>query len=273
MTILVTGATGTVGRHVAEQLVRRGLPTRALSRNPAQARLPEGLDVAAGNLNVPETIRDALQGVTSLYLILSSDNANADLQTDLKIVEMAEEAGVRRIVALLDYEGNPIEQALKQSGLEWTLLKPVEFMANALADWRESIRTEGVVREPFGHALSARVHEADIAAVAVEALTGDGHHGQSYYITGPEALSRVDAVNMIAEAIGKEIRFEEWTEEQARSRWKEQGYGEADIEFFVAMGKNPPEIGYSVLPTVERVTGRPAKTFAEWAAEHKRDFM
>lgn len=273
MAILVTGATGTVGRHVVSGLVQKGKQVRAVSRNPENAGLPEGVEVTKGDLAAPESLRAALQGVTALYLIMSSDNAHTALQTDPKVIEIAKEAGVRRVVILMDYEGNPVEQIVKDSGMQWTLLKPVEFMANALVDWQPSIRAEGIVREPFGYALSARVHEADIAAVAVEALTEDGHHEESYYLTGPEALSRVDAVNKIAAAIGKEIRFVELTEEQARQGWKDQGYGEEDIEFFVQMGKNPPEVGYTVLPTIELVTGRPAKTFDEWIAEHKDEFM
>ncbi|OPG89898.1 hydroxylase, partial [Chryseobacterium mucoviscidosis] len=85
-----------------------------------------------------------------------------------------------------------------------------------------------------------------------------GHHGQEYFLTGPEALSRREAVRIISEVTGKNIRFEELTEEQARDQWRVQGYDEESIEFFVQMGKNPPEIGYTVLPTVEQVTGRPA---------------
>ena len=153
--------------------------------------------------------------------------------------------------------------------MEWTLVKPVEFMANVLSDWGPSIREEGVVRELNGDAPSARVHEGDIAAVAVEALLGDGHHGHSYVLTGPEVLTRKEAVQAIAAGIGKDIRFIELTEEQARRQWCDQGYDEESIEFFVQMAFQPPEVGYTILPTVEQVLGRPARTLAEWAAEHK----
>ncbi|MBP1080224.1 MULTISPECIES: SDR family oxidoreductase [Bacillus] len=186
MTILVTGATGTVGRHVVDQLVNKGEKIRAVSRNPAKANLPKRVEVVEGDLTVPESLQAPFQGITALYLILSSDNAASPLQTNPKVIELAGKARVKRVTVLMDYEGNPIEQVLKDSGMEWTLLKPVEFMANVLADWLESIRSEGVVREPFGDVLSARVHEADIAAVAVETLIKDGHHGKSYFLTGPQ---------------------------------------------------------------------------------------
>jgi uncharacterized protein YbjT (DUF2867 family) len=272
MTILVTGATGTVGKHIVQQLVQQGNEVRAISRNPQQANLPEGVQVVAGNLNDPDSLIPALQGVTAMHLIISSDEAYGTLQTDPRIIELAEKAGIQRVTVLVGYEEGPVEAALRDSGMEWTLLKPGEFMANILADWQESIRDEGVVREPFGHALSARIHEADIARVAVAALLEEGHHGQEYFLTGPEALSRTEAVRIISEVTGKDIRFVELTEEQARDQWRAQGYDEESIEFFVQMGKNPPEIGYTVLPTVEEVTGRPAATLADWVRDHLDDF-
>ncbi|MBD2869164.1 NAD(P)H-binding protein [Paenibacillus arenilitoris] len=275
MTILVTGATGTVGQHVTELLVQRGSSVKALTRNPerARAKLPEGVQIAAGDLMKPETLKEALQGIEAMFLIISSDEPNADLNTDPQVVALAEAAGVKRVVVLVGYEEGPVEESLRASGMQWTLVKPAEFMANVLADWRETIRTEGVVREFFGDALSARVHESDIAAVAVEALLGDGHHGRSYPLTGPEALTRREAVQAIASAIGKDISFIELAEEDARQQWREQGYDEESVEFFVQMAKNPPEAGYTVLPTIEQVLGRPARKLSEWAAEHKRVFL
>jgi len=271
MTILVTGATGTVGKHVTEQLVRRGASVRALTRNPGRARtiLPEGAEIVAGDLMRPESLREAVKGVEAMFLIVSSDEPQADLNTDPRVVAMAAEAGVKRVVVLVGFEEGPVEEAVRGSGMEWTLVKPVEFMANVLADWGPSIRGEGVVRELNGEARSARVHEGDIAAVAVEALLGDGHHGKSYVLTGPEVLTRREAVRAVAAGIGKDIRFIELTEEEARQRWREQGYDEESIDFFVQMAFQTPEAGRTVLPTVEQVLGRPARTLAEWAAEHK----
>ncbi|MEK4439058.1 NAD(P)H-binding protein [Paenibacillus sp. FSL K6-2862] len=273
MTILVTGATGTVGRHVVAQLVQKGEQVRAVSRNPAKANLPEGVKVVAGDLNEPDTLQTALEGVRGLFLIISSDEVNATLRTQPKVIELAKQSGVQRVTVLVSYEEGPVEEALKNSGMEWTLVKPGEFMANILVDWRDSIRSEGVVREAFGDAPSARVHEGDIAAVAVAALTENGHHGQSYILTGPESLSRREAIQIISEGIGKDVQLDELTEEQARQNWRNQGYEEGDIDFFVLMGKNPPEIGHTVVSTVEQVTGRPARTLAEWVFEHKNEFL
>ncbi|MBB6635737.1 NAD(P)H-binding protein [Cohnella thailandensis] len=275
MTILVTGATGTVGRHVTELLVQRGASVRALTRDPERAReiLPQGVQIAKGDLMKPESLREALEGTEAMFLIISSDEPQADLNTDPQAVALAEAAGVKRVVVLVGYEEGPVEAALRASGMRWTLVKPAEFMANALADWRDSIRENGIVREFNGDAPSARVHEGDIAAVAAEALLGDGHHGRSYPLTGPEALTRKEAVAAISAAIGKDIRFVELTEEEARQQWRDQGYDEDGVEFFVQMGMHPPEAGYTVLSTVEEVLGRPPRTFADWAIEHKREFL
>jgi len=275
MTILVTGATGTVGRWVTELLALRGCSVTALTRNAerAKAKLPEGVRIVEGDLMRPETLRGALEQAEAMFLITSSDEPYADLNTDPQIVALAEAAGVKRVVVLVGYGEGPVEEALRAGGMQWTLVKPAEFMANVLADWRDTIRTEGVVREFHGEARSARIHEGDIAAVAVEALLGDGHHGRSYSLTGPEALTRREAVSAIAAAIGQEITFVELSEEEARRQWREQGYDEESVEFFVQIALNPPEAGYTVLPTVGQVLGRPSRTLAEWAGEHKREFL
>ncbi len=258
------GAVGTAGKF------RKGANA---SSKRAKAKLPEGVEIAAGDLMKPETLKEALQGIEAMFLIISSDEPHADLNTDPQVIALAEAAGVKRVVVLVGYEEGIVEETLRASGMQWTLVKPVEFMANVLADWGETIRAEGVVREFYGDALSARVHEGDIAAVAVEALLGGGHHGRSYPLTGPEALTRQETVRAIAAAVGKGIPFIELTEEEARQQWRAQGYDEESVDFFVQIAKNPPEAGYTVLPTVEQVLGRPARTFAEWADEHKRMFL
>ncbi|MFC4304000.1 SDR family NAD(P)-dependent oxidoreductase [Cohnella boryungensis] len=274
MTILVTGATGTVGRHVTELLVKRGANVRALTRNPERAErlLPQGVSIASGDLMKPETLEAAVQGAEAMFLIVSSDEPNADLNTDPEVVRLAEAAGVKRVVVLVGYEEGPVEETLQAGRMQWTLVKPAEFMANVLADWGEMIRADGAVQEFNGDALSARVHEGDIAAVAVEALLEDGHHGRTYALTGPEALTRKEAVRLIAAAMDRGIPFVELSEEEARRNWRDQGYDEESVDFFVQMAVNTPEAGYTVLPTVEQVLGRPARTFAQWAKEHRREF-
>ncbi|MDP4503325.1 SDR family oxidoreductase [Nonomuraea turcica] len=273
MTILVTGATGMVGRRIVAQLVERGVPVRALTRNPATARLPAAVEVACGDLTAPQSLAPALEGVTALHLITVTGSGYSDfapLETGFEIAELAAKAGVRRVSVLSSWDECSVEEALRAGDLAWTRLLCVEFMANAL-DWAASIRDEGVVRV-FGNHPGAVVHEDDIAAVAVAALAEDGHAGQSYMLTGPDALTPAERVRMIGEAVEREIRFEELSEEQYRASLRAAGESDEMIEFAVQLGANPPDAASAVLPTVEQVTGRPGRTFAQWAADHAAAF-
>ncbi len=271
MKFLVTGATGTVGRQVVAALLEMGHEVRALTRNPAKASLPAGVEVVAGDLAVPETLKAVFDGIDGVHLITFGGDEYAPLEKAAEIVAFAENAGVRRATVLMGGQEGAMEAAVKASALEWTLLQPVEFMSNTL-EWVEPIRADGVVREGFASRRSAMVHEGDIAAVAAVALTQAGHAGKTYPLTGPEALTPPQMVQTIAQAVGREIGFEALSVEQAQARWRAQGFDEGAIEFFMWVYGNTPEIGYTVVPTVEQVTGRPARSFAQWAAEHAAAF-
>ncbi|MEU0372108.1 NAD(P)H-binding protein [Streptomyces sp. NPDC006283] len=271
MTNLVTGATGTVGRQVVAELLRRGQSVRALTRDPAKADLPEGVDVVRGDLTDAESLAAALEGVTGLHLITFAGPYFAPLATGPQIVELARKAGVRRVTVLHGGGPSPLEDAVRGSGLAWTVLMPVEFMANAL-EWGQGIRADGEVREPFVGRLSAMVHEADIGAVAAVALTEDGHGGREYVITGPQVLTVEDKVDTIAAARGRKIRLVELSEEQAVAQWKAAGQSEEVIGFLLDVYGNTPVEGRTVVDTVEKVTGRPARTFTQWAEEHADTF-
>ncbi|NUW37708.1 NmrA family NAD(P)-binding protein [Nonomuraea sp. SMC257] len=284
MTILVTGATGTVGRLVVDELVRAGRQVRALTRDSARASelLPADVEVVAGDLADPGSLVAAFDGVTAAHLITFAGDDYAPLKRGDEIVELAVKAGVRKVSVLGGRADGPLERALAAAGkhataehatgLEWTLLNPVEFMSNTLRWWAGSVKAHGVVREPFGDRLSALVHEADIAAVAAAVLTGEGHGGRTYTLTGPEALTTREKVRVLAEATGLDITFTELTEQEARAEWRSHGMGEETVEFLVQALGNTPEVGYTVVPTVEQVTGRPARPFAQWAAEHAAAF-
>ncbi|MEU4540850.1 NmrA family NAD(P)-binding protein [Streptosporangium sp. NPDC023825] len=272
MTVLVTGATGTVGRPLVEQLLAAGHRVRALTRNPARANLPAGAEAVAGNLADTATLPGAFSGVGAAHLIGFSGEDFAPLTNGAEIVDLARKAGVRKVTVLKgDVTKSPLEEAVEAGGLEWTHLAPVEFMSNAL-EWAESVRDEGVVREAFAGARSAMIHEADIAAVAATALTADGHAGQEYWLTGPQALTPPEKVRVIGDVLGREVRYIELTRDEIVAEWRRTGYSDEDVEFFLAMRTDPPEAGYTVLPTVEKVTGRPARTFAEWVRENAAAF-
>ncbi|GAA3407693.1 NAD(P)H-binding protein [Paenibacillus hodogayensis] len=271
MTILVTGATGNVGRHVVHTLFQSGRSVRALSRNPKAAILPEEVEVVYGDLTMPETLVPVLKGIEGIFLLTSSAGGSP-LQTGSEIIELAVKAGVRRIVMLWNGEKGTVERATEASDLEWTHIHPYcEFMSNTLA-WTESIRTERVVREPFGDTPNAVIHEADVAAVAATVLTQDGHAGKTYVLTGPEALTPRDKARMIGEALGRNIRFSELSKDQAHERMKTMNLPEDVIEYVLHWHENLPAEAYTVVPTVKEVTGQQARTFAQWVTAHIQDF-
>lgn len=271
MTILIAGATGTVGRHLVQQLTDQGHAVRALTRNPANVDLPPDIEVVGGDLTRPGTLTTAFEGVIAAHLITFGGDEGEALTTGPQLVELATQAGVRRITVLSGWERSSVEDALEDSDIGWTLLAPVEFMSNAL-EWAESIRADGVLRLA-DTAPSAVVHEADIAAVAATALTEDGHAGEEYWVTGPEALTPADRAHLIGEAIGARVVFERLTLDQERERLLTLGHPEEYVEFYLQLVSDPPPQGSVVLPTVERVTGRPARTFAQWALENAAAFQ
>ena len=286
MTILVTGATGNVGRLVVERLVAAGEDVRALTRTPETAAFSAEVEVVRGDLVQPETLSAALAGVDRMYLFPVAATAR-------EVVALAEKAGVRRIVVLSSgavtggYDTDfhlPVEQAVEASGLDWTHVRPGEFMLNKLWLWGPGIRAEGVVRDPNPDLSWCPVHEGDIADVATVALLEDGHTGRAYTLTGPEMISHRDQVRTIAAALGREIRFEVVTPAEARRQYLEQGGFAAEnadfllgFEDYSGTETDPESVAefdtsaLGPLTTAEQVTGR-ARTFAEWARDHVADF-
>jgi uncharacterized protein YbjT (DUF2867 family) len=285
MKVLVTGATGLVGRHVADQLAKAGVTVRALTRNPSAAKLAPEFEVVQGDLTEPATLAPALAGIDRMYLFPVPETAQ-------EVVSLAKQAGVRRIVVLsaaavtvgMDTYHHPIvEQAVQDSGLEWTMVRPGEFMTNMLPIWAPSIRAERVVRYPFADQIGVPVHEADIAAVAAAALLEDRHVGAIYTLSGPAQITYKGQVEAISAALGEEVRYEEVTRERARELLKAQGgIAATNADFllgFVDYGgaeDAAEEQDYSALLTpwsgVPDALGRPARTFAEWARDHVEDF-
>lgn len=266
MTILVTGATGQVGRNVVEQLAALGESVRALTRHPDRASFPPAATAVRGDLTDLDSMRAAMQGCSAVHFITFDGEFGAPLQNGADLVALAVESGVRRVSVLGGWDESTLEPALRSSPLSWSLLAPVEFMSNA-REWAPEIAATRRVRT-LANFPSAMVHEADIAAVAVAVLTQDGHRGQTYYLTGPEALTPSERAERIGAALGEEVTWAQLSESEERERLASFGYDEDYVEFGIELAKNPPEIGQIVQDTVSRITGAPGRTFAQWAREN-----
>ena len=279
MRVLVTGATGHVGRHVVAQLAEAGHEVRAMTRNPAAATFPAAVEVVRGDLLAPESV--PVEGVDRMYLF-------PEPKTAAEVVARAKAAGVTRIVTLssgavtggfdTDFQ-LPVEQAVEASGLEYTHIRPGDFASNTERLWGQMIRADRVVRYAQPDAPSLAIHDGDIAAVAVAALTEDGHTGRWYDLTGPELLTRREQVAAIGAALGEEVRFEEVSAEEARAILERQGGWAAEnagfllgFEDYSATGPSFDDVDWSAglvpLPTVAEVLGRPARTYAQWARDN-----
>lgn len=294
VTILVTGATGNIGRCVVDRLVGAGQRVRAMTRHPRTARLAAGVEVASGDFERPETWPEVCDGVERIYLF---PFAYYLPERGASFVERAVRAGARRFVvhsaAAAGFEPEEgtlsplgrhlaeerqahrgLELMVEATNAEWTHARPGLLAANALG-WAERIRTERVVREPYGMAGYPLVHEADVAEVAVAALLTDSHLGAAYTITGPAKISQVEQVQAIATATGHEIRFEELAPEQAREQWLRDGCPEEIADWQLELLADAVD-GPGALPptdTFQRITGRPPRSFAQWALDHAADFQ
>lgn len=276
--ILVTGATGTVGRNVVDELLQAGASVRALTRNPHAANLPEGVGVVGGDLGRPDSLGPALVGVERVFLLSTGPDRAAH---DANLVAAAKRAGVRRIVKLSaltvadDTQDDAItrwhiagEQAVLASGLEWVFLRPGAFMSNALA-WAGMIKHQGAVFAPFSGVRTAAIDPADVAAVAARALTSDGRSANAYALSGPELISAADQVQTLGRALRRELQLIEVPVSAARRRMLDAGMDAELADAVLATQANAGHgPGATVTPTVQQLTGRPARTFAEWAQVH-----
>lgn len=266
MRVLVTGATGSVGRLVVGRLVRvGGVDVRALTADPVRAALPPGVEVVEGFVGRPDSVVPALAGVDKVYLA-------PHLPTATEVTAAIAAAGVRHVVDLGGAEGTEwraVEAAVEASGVGWTHLEPGDFMTNALV-WARQIRTAGEVREAYPTAASAPIDLDDVAAVAVEALTGEGHRGRRYVLTGPESLTRAEQVARIGAAIGRDVACVRVGRDDAVAALRPElgEHAEWYVDGLAELAAHPQR----ALDTVAGLTGRPATSFAAWAERNAGAF-
>ena len=283
--ILVTGATGRVGRLVVDELLRANAAVRALTRQPGEVALPAGVEVVAGDFAEPASLEAALDGTAAVFLVWTTSPATAPAV----VARLARHssAAPRRVVYLsapfrtphpFFQQPNPardhhaeVERLLAATGLDVAVLRPGMFASNALHWWAPQIRVGDVVRWPYGAAETAPVDERDVAAVATRVLLDARYGREDFVLTGPESLSQAAQVHAIGDAIGRRLRFEEQSPDEFRrdtaSTWPG---GVADM--LLAAWRATLGQPAFVTSTVQEIVGSPPRTFCRWAIDNAAAF-
>jgi uncharacterized protein YbjT (DUF2867 family) len=282
--VLVTGATGRIGRLVVDELRRTGVRVRALSRRPALAGLPADVEIVGGDFTAPESLATALVGVGAVFLVWAAPLAFAAAV----VARLAERASPRRRVVYLSapfrtphpffQQPNPmremhaeVERLLAATSLDAAVLRPGMFASNALHWWAPQIRTGDVVRWPYAAAETAPINERDIAAVAARVLTGTRHARGDHVLTGEESLRQDRQVHLIGEAIGRPLRFEEMTPEQFQRETKDTwppGVAGMLLDAWRAAVGRPAFVSLSA----REILGAPPRSFSQWVTAHAAAF-
>ena len=279
--ILIIGGTGNIGREVVTQLTATRAHVRALVRNPDAARLPPQVEVMRADLTCPDTLDPCLSGIDTVFLVWTATPA----AVAPAIERIAKHA--RRIVFLsaplktphpFFQQPNPsrllaehIERTIEASGLEWTHLRPGMFALNSRHFWGPQIRAGGIVRWPYLAAPTAPIDERDIAAVAVLTLTGNGHAGMEYVLTGPQSLSQHEQISTIGSVIGRPLLVDELSPDQARREGLAGMPAPVVSKLLDAWAAAIGQPAF-VTSTVREMTGRPARTFLEWVTANAAVF-
>jgi uncharacterized protein YbjT (DUF2867 family) len=267
--IVVTGASGNVGGRLVRVLVAAGEQVTAVSRRPPAADLPEGVRHLQADLEEPGSLKPVLEGADALFLLVAGEDPQG-------ILDVAAAGGVRRIV-LLSSQGagtrpesyrhpRAFEDAVRQSDLDWTVLRPGGFDSNTFA-WAEAVRSQRTVTAPFGDVGLPAVDPVDIAEVAAVVLRGEGHAGRTYELTGPAPISPRERAQVIGDALGTPVRFVEQSRAEARAQML-RFMPEPVVDGTLAILGEPSAAEQRVSPDIENLLGRAPHTFAEWAGRN-----
>jgi uncharacterized protein YbjT (DUF2867 family) len=276
MTIVVTGATGNVGRPLVRLLAAAGAQVRAITRSPQPAGFPAGVETMS-------TAIDALSGADAVFL---NSRALGDGLADM--VAAARRQGVRKLVALSAINADDafsrqpsrfrgdrnkeVERLAVDSGLAWVSLRPAVFASNFAGMWSAQVRAGDVVGGPYSAASSAPIVDADIAAVAAQALLTDELVGQQIPLTGPHAFTNTQLVEVIGTVLDRPLRYVEAPPEVVRQRFIGLGLGAEFADAYTAMLAEAVDTPALVTREVEKITGRPATTFAQWVSDNRQLF-
>jgi uncharacterized protein YbjT (DUF2867 family) len=279
--VLVTAATGRIGRLVVEELLRAGALVRALTRRPEHAALPAEVEVVSGDLTVPASLDAALETATSVFLVWTAAPTTAEAV--VARIAAAPSSRQRRVVYLSSPHRTPhpffqqpnpmrdlhreIERLLAATGLEVAVLRPGMFASNALHWWAPQIRKSDVVRWPYANAETAPIDERDIGAVAARVLLDARHARGDFVLTGPESLSQATQVRTMGDVIQRALRVEELSPDEFRREtagtWP-GGVAEILLAAWQATLGKPA----FVTSSVHDILGSRPRTFHQWAADH-----
>lgn len=278
--ILVTGATGNVGSEVVSQLIATGCHVRALVRDPLKAaRWNDRVDISIGDFRDPESVARASTGVRSVLLIASG----TDDQSFSKILAAAHGCGVSHVVFVsgmvagwTDSEGGVWfrnkEKILGACGLPWTVLRPCDFMTNTY-QWIDTIEREGAVYNPTGGATTALIAPEDVASAAVKCLTHANFDGRTLNLTGSEALSVPEQVEILSQVLGRSIRAIDVSVQEAVRNLMRAGMSETAAghtgEIYEREGRGE---GSTITRDFTEITAKAPKTFRAWAKDHAGKF-
>jgi uncharacterized protein YbjT (DUF2867 family) len=283
--ITVTGSTGTIGAELVRLLSTTGTETRALYRDIRKTWQASNVAWVRADLSDPRDLRVAIDGTDRLFLLTGNEPGFAE--TQIAVVQAAQAAGVRHVVKLSALGASnhsnstiardhwAVEQALQATPMHWTLLRPHAFMQNWLADQAASVRAESVIYSPVGDGRVPFIDARDIAAVAVEVLLNpEAHHGKKYFLTGREAVSYQDVADALSAALGRAVRYQPITMDEARRRYEARGLDPALIAAMLAIAAYQQAGGptSTVSPTVARLLGRQPRTIHDFARDYASHF-